>query len=377
MGRFAAGCEKILGQSQSRLQISHWPKTTYAMPPVAVPDFFTAGERGRLTDPVILVTGASGFLGGHLARLLVARGQPVRVLVRPQSRQAGLAGLAVERVAGDLRDLNSLRLALRGCRQLYHVAADYRLWARDPSELYASNVEGTRNILRAAHEAELERVVYTSTVGTIGFRPDGLPANEESPVSLADMRGHYKRSKFLAEQTATEFGRQGLPLVIVNPTAPVGEGDRRPTPTGKIVVDFMRGAMPAYIDTGLNLVDVRDVAEGHLLAAERGRRGERYILGARNMTLREILEELGRLGGRPAPKLRVPYAAALAASAVESAIGRLTGREPRAPLEAVRMAAKKMFVSSDKARRELGFQPGPVEEALQRAIQWFRENHYF
>jgi dihydroflavonol-4-reductase len=326
---------------------------------------------------VILVTGASGFLGGHLARLLVKRGCAVRVLVRPASSLKTIAGLPVEQARGDLRDPESLARALEGCRQIYHVAADYRLWARDPSELYCSNVDGTRNLLEAARQAGVESVVYTSTVGCIGFHRDGTPANEDSPVSPRAMSGHYKRSKFLAEQAALEFARQGLPVVIVNPTTPVGEGDVKPTPSGKIIVDFLRGAMPAYVDTGLNLVDVRDVAEGHVLAAERGRPGERYILGARNMTLREILEELGRLGGRPAPKLRIPYGLALAGSVVENAFSRLTGRPPRAPLEGVRMARVKMFVSSRKAERELGYQPRPVEDALRRAIEWFRENGYF
>ena len=337
---------------------------------------FTADGR-RFSDNVILVTGASGFIGGHLTRLLAEAGQPVRALVRPSSNLIGLAGLPVEKASGDLRDAASLGPALRGCSTLYHAAADYRLWARDPAELYRSNVEGTRNILETALRAGVERVVYTSTVGCIGIPGDGRPGTEDHPVSLSGMAGDYKRSKFMAEQAALEYAERGLNVVIVNPTAPIGDFDLKPTPTGKMIVDFLRGAMPAYVDTGLNLIDVRDVARGHLLAAEHGARGERYILGARNMTLREILEELARLSGRRGPSIRMPYGIALAYAAATTALSRLTGREPRAPLEAVRMAAKKMFVRTDKAERELGFRAGPVEDALQRAIRWFQENHYF
>jgi dihydroflavonol-4-reductase len=325
---------------------------------------------------VILVTGASGFIGGHVARLLVGRGCAVRVLIRPSSNLSAIADLAAERAVGDLREIATLRQALKGCRQLYHVAADYRLWAKDPRELYRSNVEGTRNILGAAADAGVQKVVYTSTVGTIAIPGDGRPGREETAASVAELTGHYKRSKFEAEQLALEFAAKGLPLVVVNPTAPVGEGDIKPTPTGKIIVDFLRGAMPAYVDTGLNLVDVHDVASGHLLAAERGRVGQRYILGARNMTLREILETLAEISGRPAPRLRIPYGLALGFGLCETAWAGLTGREPRAPLEAVRMARKKMFVSTEKAERELGFQPGPIEDALRRAVEWFRKNRY-
>ena len=325
---------------------------------------------------MVLVTGASGFIGGHVARLLVERGRAVRVLVRPRSDLSGIGDLPVERAAGDLREIGSLRKALQGCRQLYHVAADYRLWTKDPGELYRSNVEGTHNVLQAATEAEVKKVVYTSTVGTIGMPRDGRAGTEEAAVSAAEMRGQYKRSKFEAERVALHFAAEGLPVVIVNPTAPVGEGDLKPTPTGKIIVDFLRGAMPAYVDTGLNLVDVRDVASGHLLAAERGQPGQRYILGARNMTLREILETLAGISGRPAPKVRLPYGLALGFSHLETAWAGLSGREPRAPLEAVRMARKKMFVSTEKAARELGFHPGPVEDALRRAVEWFQRNRY-
>ncbi len=330
---------------------------------------------------MILVTGASGFIGGHVARLLVESGERVRILVRPGSDLRGISDLldgkhTIERVYGDLREPESLRRAAAGCEVAYHVAADYRLWARDPEEIYRSNVEGTRNFLEAARSEGVRKVVYTSTVGCIGVRGDGTPGDEKSPVGLEDMAGAYKRSKFLAEQVALEFAREGLPVVIVNPTAPVGERDVKPTPTGRIIVDFMRGRMPAFVDTGLNLVDVRDVAKGHLAAAEWGRSGERYILGARNMTLREIVEELARLGGRAAPKVQIPYALAWMYAAAGTAAARVTGREPRAPLDAVRMSRKKMFVRTEKAERELGFAPGPVEEALGRAIEWFRKNQY-
>ena len=325
---------------------------------------------------MILVTGASGFIGGHVARLLAERGENIRILIRPSSDLRAIADLNVERVTGDLRDPDSLRAAVAGSSVVYHVAADYRLWAKDPEELYRANVDGTRNLLEAARREGVRRVVYTSTVGCIGCLGNGTPGDENSPVSLAEMTGAYKRSKFLAEQVALEYARAGLPVVVVNPTAPVGDRDVKPTPTGRIIVDFMKGRMPAYVDTGLNLVDVRDVARAHLAAGERGRPGERYILGGRNMTLREIVEELGRLGGRPAPKVRIPYFVAWGYAAAGTAAARWTGREPRASLDAVRMSRKKMFVRTEKAERELGFAPGPVDEALRRAIEWFQQNGY-
>ena len=325
---------------------------------------------------VTFLTGASGFLGSHIARLLVDEGRSVRALVRPSSDRAGIVDLAVEPVIGDLRDPALLRTAIDGCTELFHVAADYRLWAPNPAEIYASNVQGTRNILQAARAAGVKRVVYTSTVGCIGVPGTAESGNEDTPVSLSEMEGAYKRSKFLAEQVALEFAADGLPVVVVNPTAPVGEGDRKPTPTGQIIVDFLRGAMPAYLDTGLNMVDVRDVARGHLAAMKQGVSGERYILGGRNMTLREIFEALSTISGRPAPKIRIPYAAAYAYGAVSTAAARLTGRPPRAPLDAVRMARKKMFVESAKAEREIGFAGGPLEAALERAIRWFQNNRY-
>ena len=319
-----------------------------------------------------LVTGASGFLGWHVARLLVERGHRVRALVRPSSK---IRELEVEPVDGDLRDPASIERAVAGCGLVFHVAADYRLWAADETELYRSNVDGTRNVLQAARHAGVERVVYTSTVGCIGV-PQGGEGNEDCPVSLDQMKGAYKRSKFLAERAALEFSALGLPVIIVNPTAPVGDHDSKPTPTGKIVLDFLKGDMPAFIDTGLNVVDARDVAIGQLLACERGRAGERYILGSENLTLAQILGVLAEISGRPAPTVRLPYAVAYAAGVVTTAWARVTGKPPRAPLDAVRMARKKMFVSHAKAARELGFAPGPAEGALRRAVEWFRANGY-
>jgi len=319
-----------------------------------------------------LVTGASGFIGWHIARLLGERGHKVRALVRPSSK---LRELEAEPVTGDLRDAASLDRAVAGCGLVFHVAADYRLWARNPGELYESNVEGTRHVLEAARKGGVERVVYTSTVGCIGVPKDGL-GDETVPVTLEEMTGAYKRSKFLAERVALDFAASGFPVVVVNPTAPVGDHDVKPTPTGRIVLDFLKGALPAFIDTGLNLVDVRDTAEAHLLAAERGRPGERYIVGSENLTLAGILEKLARLTGREAPRVKLPYAMAYAAGLVTTGWARITGRPPLAPLDAVRMAKKKMFVSIEKARRELGFSPGPVDAALGRAVEWFQANGY-
>lgn len=321
----------------------------------------------------ILVTGATGFVGWHVARKLIERGEGVRVLARDPSRLRELPEAEV--VAGDLRDRISLERAVAGCGLVYHAAADYRLWARRPEEMFQSNVEGTRNLLESARAAGVERFVYTSTVGCIGIPPGGL-GSEETPVSLEEMSGPYKRSKFLAEQAALEFARSGFPIVIVNPTAPVGDRDFRPTPTGKIVVDFVNGKMPAFLDTGLNVVDVEDVAEGHLAACERGRAGERYILGAENLTLQGIFGMLAEITGRPAPKIRIPYAVAFAAGAVSTAWANVSGQEPRAPLDGVRMAKKKMWVRHDKAARELGFAPGPARGALARAVDWFKSNGY-
>ncbi len=281
----------------------------------------------------------------------------------------------VERVTGDLRDRDSLDRAVTGCGLVFHVAADYRLWVKDSRVLYKSNVDGTRNLLEAAESAAVERVVYTSTVGCIGIPRQGS-GDESTPVSIEDMAGHYKRSKWLAEQIALQKAKQGLPVVIVNPTAPVGDHDWKPTPTGKIVVDFLKGKLPAYIDTGLNIVDADDTAVGHLLAAEHGRVGERYILGAENLTLGQILQRLALIADKKAPGIRIPYAAAYAAGLASTAWANLTGNEPAAPLEGVKMARKKMFASHAKASRELGYAPGSAVAALEKAVRWFRENGY-
>ncbi|MCS7314334.1 MAG: NAD-dependent epimerase/dehydratase family protein [Bryobacterales bacterium] len=319
-----------------------------------------------------LVTGATGFLGWHVARCLLESGHRVRVLARPGS---AVRELDAEVVRGDLRDPASVRSAVSGCGVVFHVAADYRLWAPDPRELYRTNVDGTRNVMAAARACAVERVVYTSTVGVIGIPASGI-GDEDTPVRLRDMVGHYKRSKFLAEVVVRQEALAGLPVVIVNPTAPIGDHDFKPTPTGRIVLDFLRGAMPAYVDTGLNFVDVRDVAKGHLLALERGRDGERYILGSENLTLEEFFRKLAAVSGLAAPRRRIPYWAAFVAALASTGWARLSGRPPRAPLEGVLMARKKMFASSEKARRELGYRPRPIEGALRRAVEWFREHGY-
>ena len=314
----------------------------------------------------VLVTGASGFLGHHVARLLLESGRPVRALVRSASKLCDLDG--AQPVTGDLRDATSLAQAVAGCECVYHVAADYRLWAKDPAELYRSNVEGTRNLIAAAKKAGAVRMVYTSTVGCIE------PPDETGAVTIEQMSGAYKRSKFLAEQVALE--ERELPVAVVNPTAPVGDYDVKPTPTGAIILDFLKGNMPAFIDTGLNLVDVQDVARGHLLAEQHARLGERYILGCENLTLEQILGRLAALTGKPAPKIKLPYFVAYAAGVVTTAWAQISGTPPRAPLDAVKMAKKKMWVSHEKARRELGYRPGPVDAALTRAIGWFQANGY-
>jgi len=324
-----------------------------------------------------LVTGAGGFVGWHVARRLLERGDRVRVLVRDPARSAQalreLGGAEV--VRGDLRDRPSMAKAVEGCGAVFHVAADYRLWAPRPDELYQSNVEGTRNVLEAARQAGVERCVYTSTVGCIGF-PKGEPGDERTPVGLEDMTGAYKRSKFLAEEVAMQFAAERFPVVVVNPTAPIGDHDFKPTPTGKIVVDFLKGAMPAYLDTGLNVVYVGDVAAGHIAALERGRVGERYILGGENMTLQQILETLASVTGGKAPKMRIPYAVAYAAGVVSTGWAAISGKEPMAPLDGVRMARKKMWVRHEKAARELGYSAKPPIEALRRAVEWFQANGY-
>lgn len=323
-----------------------------------------------------LVTGASGFLGSHVARLASERGNRVRVLLRPTSRTELLEGLNCERAWGDLRDRDSLDTALAGISTVYHVAADYRLWARDSREIYESNVQGTRNLLDAAKRAKVDKFIYTSTVGTVAVPRGGALPDENTITSVEEMIGAYKRSKWLAEREAKQAAEAGLPVIIVNPTTPVGPGDAKPTPTGRIIVDFLNGRMPAYVDTGLNFVPVEDAAQGHLLAAERGRAGERYILGGENLTLKQALEILSQVSGRPAPRMRVPHALALAAGYADAAVSRLFGREPQIPLEGVRMARHSMFVNTDKARAELGFSAGPVAAAFERAVRWYKSKGY-
>ena len=326
----------------------------------------------------VFITGAAGFVGSHVARQLVERGDTVRALIRPTSNTANLDRLGCDLIRGDLQDPESLERGMAGCKAVFHVAADYRLWSRNPKELYQSNVEGTRNVLCAVKSARIERMVYTSTVGALGIPPNGGSGTEETPVSLSDTVGHYKRSKFAAEELVRDFVKQeGLPVVIVNPSTPVGEGDVKPTPTGKLIVDFLNGRMPAYIQTGLNLVDVRDVATGHLLALERGRPGRRYILGHENVTLKRILELLAEITGRPAPKVRMPYGVAYAAGTIDSFIfGTMLRREPHIPLEGVRMARKYMYFDSSRAVNELGLPQTPIKEALARSVKWFNDNGY-
>jgi dihydroflavonol-4-reductase len=312
-----------------------------------------------------------------VTRVLAEGGADLRLLVRTTSNLKNLEGLKAETATGDLRDSVSLEKAMAGCEVVFHVAADYRLWVRDPAEMYRSNVEGTRAILAAARKNALRCVIYTSSVATMGFTGNGHPADEDSPVSLADMIGHYKRSKFMAEQVALAAGRGGMRVVTVNPTTPVGEQDIKPTPTGRIVVDFLKRKFPAYVETGLNLVDVRECALGHVAALEKGKSGERYILGGENLTLKQILDKLGTIAGLPSPKLKLPYFVAYAAGAVDETVsGRLLGREPRATIETVRMGKKKMWASSGKAERELGWKTMPADGALRRAVEWFRANGY-
>ena len=329
------------------------------------------------------VTGASGFIGSNLVHALVARGHPVKALIRPQSDLRGLAGVDFERVDGDVSDRTKLRDALSGCDWCFHVAASYHLWLRDYRPMYAANVEGTRNVLETAGTMSCSRIVYTSTVGCIGLpkadaKGDVVPTDEASPVSEAQMTNHYKRSKWQAEQVAVELVRKGLPVVIVNPSAPIGPRDVKPTPTGRVIVDFLNRAMPAYLDTGLNWVHVRDVAVGHILAAEKGSVGERYILGHAegNWTMREAFAVLEEITGIPAPRTRMPYWVALAAAYANEAVSAITGNPPKAPLAGVRMARYKMFFNPAKAIRELGLLQTPPKQALADAVEWFRANGY-
>lgn len=323
-----------------------------------------------------LVTGATGFIGANIVRALLDSGETVRVLVRRGSPTRNIDGLPVDIAYGDLRDVVSLQSALQGCQTLYHAAADYRLWTPQVDEVYAINVDGTVNLFRAALECGLQRVVYTSSVATLAASADGTPVDETHPLPLEAAVGHYKRSKILAEKQAMQLCEQGLPLVVVHPSAPVGPWDMKPTPTGKIVVDFLRGKMPAYLDTGLNVVDVRDVAQGHLLAARHGKIGERYILGHCNLSLRAILEQLAEVSGRRAPRVRIPYGIALAAGYVSEGLATLTRRPPAVPLVGVRLARYPMYFTAQKAVRELGLPQSPIREALRQSVQWFREYSY-
>jgi dihydroflavonol-4-reductase len=327
------------------------------------------------------VTGATGFVGSHVAQALEVAGAELRLLARSTSPTKLISTLKnSEIVTGDLRDASTYKQALRGCEAVFHVAADYRLWTRnaaDAMEMYRSNVEGTRGLIDAARQAGVKRIVYCSSVATMGFRSDGSVVDEETPVTLEEMIGHYKRSKFVAEQVALEAGKKGDDVVIVNPSAPVGEQDVKPTPTGRIIVDFLKKKFPAYVDTGLNVVDVREIARGHVLAYERGKPGERYILGGENLTLKQILDKLSATTGIPAPKVKLPYVFALAAGVFDTVFtGQLRGKEPRVTIDAVRMGRKKMWVRSSKAERELGYKVVPVEDALRRACEWFQTNGY-
>jgi dihydroflavonol-4-reductase len=318
-----------------------------------------------------LVTGASGFVGAAVVRALLAAGHQVRVLLRAQSSRRNLAGLAVEPVIGDLADVGALDAALQGCEALFHVAADYRLWAPDPQALYRSNVDGTRNIVEAARRSDVKRVVYTSSVATIGLRPDSQPSDETDVAQLDAMIGHYKRSKFLAENWVLQAARDGAPIVIVNPSTPIGPGDVKPTPTGRLVLDAATGRMPAYVDTGLNIVHVDDVAAGHLLAYQHGRIGERYILGGTDLSLQRILSMIALASGRPAPRLRLPLNLLLPVAYAAEALARLRGRETRITVDGIRMARHRMYFSSAKAVRELGYRWRPAQQAIEDAVRWF------
>ena len=325
----------------------------------------------------VFITGATGFVGAHVARKYASEGASLRLLTRQTSRLDALAGLDAETVVGDLREPEKLRTALSGCDTVVHVAADYRLWVRDPEQMYAANVDGTRELLRLARETGVQRVVYTSSVATMGFKSDGTIVNEDTPVSLADMIGHYKRSKFLGEQEAIKAAKAGQHVMILNPTTPVGPGDAKPTPTGRIIVDFLNKKFPAYVDTGLNLVDVDEVARVHVEALDHGTPGERYILGGENLTLKQILDRMSAITGLPSPTMKVPHSVAMAfAFFDETFTGKILGKEPRATVEAVRMGKKMMFATSAKAERDLGFKVLPIYNALRSAIEWFVANGY-
>jgi len=322
-----------------------------------------------------LVTGAAGFLGSHVARQLVARGDDVRVLLRVSSSNRAISDLSLEYVTGDLRDASSLERAMAGVQRVFHVAADYRLWAKRSQDIYDSNVGGTRNLLAAARKAGVEQLIYTSTVATIAVDRSESP-NEFTDAKLEEMVGHYKRSKWMAEQEVLKAAKDGLPVIVAMPTTPVGPWDWKPTPTGKIILDFLNGKMPGYVETGLNFVGVEECAAGHLLVAEKGKIGERYLLGAENLTLKQLLDALARITGLAAPTMKIPHGVALGLAYVESAFSRLIGKEPQIPVEGVKIAQHMMFVDCSRAKKELGFAPSPVAGALERAVKWYRENGY-
>ena len=322
-----------------------------------------------------LVTGAAGFLGSHVTRQLVAQGYEVRVLLRASSSNRAISDLSLEYVTGDLRDAHSLERAMKGAKRVFHVAADYRLWAKRSRDIYDSNVGGTKNLLAAARKAGVEQLIYTSTVATIAVdRPE--PPNESTDAKLEEMVGHYKRSKWMAEQEVLRAAKEGLPVIVAMPTTPVGPWDWKPTPTGKIILDFLNGKMPGYVETGLNFVAVEECAAGHLLVAQKGQIGKRYLLGAENLTLKQLLDTLAKITGLPAPSMKIPHGVALGVAYVESAFSRLIGKEPQIPVEGVKIAQHMMFVDCSRAKKELGFAPGPVAAALERAVKWYRENGY-
>jgi dihydroflavonol-4-reductase len=322
-----------------------------------------------------LVTGAAGFLGSHVTRQLVARGENVRVLMRPSSNNRAISDLSLEYVTGDLRDPASLERAMKDVNRVFHVAADYRLWAKHSQEIYDSNVGGTKNLLAATKNAGVEQLIYTSTVATIAVDRPELP-NESTDAQLEEMIGHYKRSKWMAEQEVLRSAREGFPAIVAMPTTPVGPWDWKPTPTGKIILDFLNGRMPGYVETGLNFVGVEECAAGHLLVSERGKIGERYLLGAENLTLKDLLDTLAKITGLPAPSMKIPHGVALSVAYVESAFSRLIGKVPQIPVEGVKIAQHKMFVDCSRAERELGFQSQPVAAALERAVRWYQVNGY-
>ncbi len=322
-----------------------------------------------------LVTGAAGFLGSHITRQLVARGEDVRVLLRPSSQNRAIADLPLEYVTGDLRDAASLDRAMKNVKRVFHAAADYRLWARRSSEIYDSNVGGTKNVLAAAKRAGVEQFIYTSTVATLAVDRPQLP-NESTGAKLEEMVGHYKRSKWMAEREALDAAKDGLPVIVAMPTTPVGPWDWKPTPTGKIILDFLNGKMPGYVETGLNFVGVEECAAGHLLVADKGKTGERYLLGGENLTLKQMLDTLAKITGLPAPTLKISHRVALGVAYASTVFSRMIGRAPGITIEGVKIAQHMMFVDCTRAQRELGFKPGPVAAALERAVRWYEANDY-